>query len=242
VLIPLKDNCQSLRIFLSRLSPCLHIAFQVLIGDLGSTDCDVEETLRRSNVPGRVVHGSSPKGVFCRSMALNLAASAVPEDGVALVIDASMELPCSFLEAAPSRIIPGHKVWAPIAWDTQHPVHHWLSYGIGYVGFHRRDFDRVGGYDAARWGCRWGGEDTDLIKKFLKLGLLVHRDEVEGFVRHKHVRVRGYKQNNNDYPEEDLFCHTPFMRSLPRWCCRMWQAQLRCSSRHIREQSQGHSH
>jgi len=63
----------------------------------------------------------------------------------------------------------------------------------------------VGGYDAARWGCRWGGEDTDLIKKFQQGGLLVHRDEVEGFVRRQHTRVHRYKEQRtvNQYPEED---------------------------------------
>ena len=66
------------------------------------------------------------------------------------------------------------QVWAPIAWDEQHPFkHHWLDYGVGYIAFYKRDMVGVGGYDEVRWGCRWGGEDTDLVIRFIKAVLQV---------------------------------------------------------------------
>ena len=126
VIVPFKDNCVPLRVFLSDLSVCSHVNFRLIVGDLGTTECDVKAELAKSGVLGEVTVGHSEPGQWCRSRALNTALSAVPPDGLVLVVDAGMRIPCSLLENVEYRVLPRLKVWAPIAWDEQHPaIHHW---------------------------------------------------------------------------------------------------------------------
>ena len=111
VLVAHKDNCQPLRTFLDDVAKCTDkVSVEVVIGDLGTRECDVWSELSRSGLRGQVLRGESKPGQWCRSRALNTALSAVPENGLALVLDAGMRVPCSLLEGVESRVFPGKKV------------------------------------------------------------------------------------------------------------------------------------
>lgn len=164
-----------------------------VVVDFRSTDVNVADELADAAPLEHTLVTLRPP--FCRSAALNAGVAAIAEpDPLVFVIDAAMEYTEELLAKAPLYVRAGRSAWAPLYYGAD--VSYWIHYGFGSLAFYRSDFVRIGKFDEARWGCKYGAEDMDLAGRLLASGLLVWRTE-ERLVHLAHPRQAGYLEDRN---------------------------------------------
>lgn len=68
------------------------------------------------------------------------------------------------------------------------------------------------GYDHLRWGCRYGGEDLDLIERFQNAGYHIYRTWEPQLIHYAHpTHDPNYKLNRNTYDRPE-----PIVTSTPK--------------------------
>lgn len=165
--------------------------------DFTSTDIDVKSELRDATKDSQLdwTYVSLPPP-FCRSNGLNVAINSIasPVDPLVFVLDAAMDYSDELLSKAGKYVARREAVWFPIYYGSD--VNYWIHYGFGAFASYRSDFLRIGSFDAAKWGCKYGAEDMDLAGRYRSAGYVVWRTE-ERLVHYSHPRQQGYLADRN---------------------------------------------
>lgn len=160
--------------------------------------------------PPQVLYGAGKHvGNINRAQARNESFALIPAprpEDLVFFVDCDMVLPLAFSRRVRNNVRPG-RVYFPVCYSLYRdapmeingdgpPFHKngsnangwWRDSGRGNCGFTVADFQKLGGWDGARFGTRYGREDDDCFWRSVAQ-YEVYRERVPGFFHQWHDRA-----------------------------------------------------
>ena len=154
--------------------------FGVIIVDFESDDVDVVKLVRNSILPNK--HLITLKGAYSRSMSFNKAIDYVRnDDDILFACDLQLDIPVDIIDVIRTHTFRGVSGYAPATFrlDCGNTIEvvsgNWETMGYGIFSMFKADWDIVGRFDEVRYKYDWGGEDWELLDRFLENGYFVER-------------------------------------------------------------------
>nr|XP_006814085.1 PREDICTED: chondroitin sulfate synthase 1-like [Saccoglossus kowalevskii] len=138
--------------------------------------------------PEAVISYIETQGEFSRAAGLDIGAKQFSAESLLFFCDVDVDFDAAFLDRCRHNSVLGEQAYYPIVFSQYNPelvyqgsakipketskdIHKhngfWIHYGYGMVCLHNQDYRAVGGFDLSIRG--WGGEDTDLYERHIKL-------------------------------------------------------------------------
>ena len=68
------------------------------------------------------------------------------------------------------------------------PLGYWEFYGLGLIGMHKSDWDRIGGMNVEEFKDKWGGEDWEMSDRMLEAGMEIEVLKMIHLVHYYHTK------------------------------------------------------
>ena len=154
--------------------------FGIIVVDFDSTDIDVEQVVKRSLIPYKKF--VRMEGKYERASSLNMALSKVDnENDIVFTCDLHLELPNDIVDSIRKHSFQGLSGYAPIVFRLEcghtilNPSGFWEGVGYGLFSMYKSDWVKVGSFNSANYKDKWGGEDWELVDRFLSKGYFMDR-------------------------------------------------------------------
>ena len=154
--------------------------FGIIVIDFESSDIDAEQVVKRSLIPHKKF--VRMEGKYQRASSLNMALSMVDnENEIVFTCDLHLELPNDIINSIRKHSFQGLSGYAPIVFrlDCGHtilnPSGFWEGVGYGLFSMYMSDWVKVGSFNSATYKDKWGGEDWELVDRFLSKGYFMDR-------------------------------------------------------------------
>eukprot|EP00800_Vazella_pourtalesii_P021230 TRINITY_DN7787_c0_g1_i1.p1 TRINITY_DN7787_c0_g1~~TRINITY_DN7787_c0_g1_i1.p1 ORF type:complete len:646 (+),score=62.87 TRINITY_DN7787_c0_g1_i1:252-2189(+) len=172
--------------------------FGMIIVDFESDDVDVVELVRNSRLP--IKHLITLQGPYSRSMSFNRAIDYVKnDDDILFACDLQLDIPVDIIDVIRTHTFPGVSGYAPAMFrldcgnSIEFVLGKWELLTYGMFSMFKADWDIVGGFDEIRYKFEWGGEDWELLDRFLENGYFVERFRQPLLFHYFHDRKKMWK-------------------------------------------------
>ena len=176
----------------------------VVVVDFNSTDTAVQEMLNASDIDCTYLPAESKIQHFSRALLLQEGINSLKKDDIAFTCDVDMRIPNGLLDAIVGTVEQRNinegqrgQIFNPIVFksskgkplSTAKANGKWFPWGYGMIAAYKGSFDDVGGYDIHKYTYGWGGEDIELVNRFVKKGYNIVRSKFPGFVHEWHKNL-----------------------------------------------------
>ena len=169
--------------------------FGFIVVDFSSEDIDVEQAVKRSLVPHKKF--VRMEGRYERASSLNMALSVVEnENDIVYTCDLHMELPNDIVDSIRRHTFQGISGCSPVVFRLDcgrtlfRPSGYWEEVGYGLFSMYKSDWVKIGSWDSSTYKDKWGGEDWELVDRFLSKGYFMDRIMHSGLLHFFHDRSK----------------------------------------------------
>ena len=154
--------------------------FGVIIVDFESEDLNIKKLIEKSKL--RNIHLITLEGSYSRSISLNKAINFVAnDDDILFACDLQLDIPMDIIDVIRTHTFRGVSGYAPgmfrldCGYNTEFVVGIWELYTYGMFSMFKADWSIIGGFNEEQYKYEWGGEDWELLDRFLEHGYFVER-------------------------------------------------------------------
>ena len=172
--------------------------FGVIIVDFESDDVNITDLIENSSLLNK--HLITQAGPYSRTSSLNKAINYVQDDNdIIFMCDLHLDIPVDIVDVIRKHTFLGVSGYAPAmfrldcGYTTPFPVGRWEMLTYGMFSMFKADWLRVGGYDQEKYKYQWGGEDWELLDRFLEKGYFVERFRQPNLYHYFHDRKKMWK-------------------------------------------------
>ena len=172
--------------------------FGVLILDFESEDVNITDLIEKSSLLNK--HLITLIGPYSRTSSLNTAINYVQDDkDIIFMCDLHLDLPLNIIDVIRKHTFLGVSGYAPAmfrldcGYSTRYAVGRWEMLTYGMFSMFKADWVNVGGYDEEKYTYQWGGEDWELLDRFLEKGYFVERFRQPNLFHYFHDRTEMWK-------------------------------------------------
>ena len=202
IAVTVKNQGHWLRYFVENMERIYKVTrderFGMIIVDFESDDVDAVELVHNSRLPNK--HLISLKGAYSRSMSFNRAIDYVKNDGdIIFACDLQLDMPVDIIDLIRTHTFRGVSGYAPVTFrlDCGNTIEavmgKWEVLGYGIFSMFKADWTMVGGFDEVRYKYDWGGEDWELLDRFLENGYFLERFRHPLLFHYFHDRKKMWK-------------------------------------------------
>ena len=170
-----------------------HITLVVV--DHASTDENVRRVVERESSLQLTQYLFAPRRIaqFSRAAMLDYGiryCHQIDPNSIFFSVDVDMELPENLPAMVWGSTEKGKAVYAPIVRTMdKHGKSSFFDWGYGMLGAYAADYVRVGGFDLEKFLYGWGGEDIELVTKFVQEGMSVVRPTEKEMLHRYHEKL-----------------------------------------------------
>ena len=218
VIVSVSNRGKQLQAMIDSLLP-IKDKIRLVVVDHTSTDSNPRTMLFKSGLPNRKFLWA-PKTIktFSRALMLDYAIRSLGDDEIFFTCDVDMLLPKRLLEIVALSVVKGSHVYAPEVFQlkkgyttAKKDSGSFFGWGYGMIGAYKSDYVQIKGYDIKKFRYGWGGEDIDLINRFVRSGYTVIRPQEYTLLHRWHPHLSWRKDSKCDFS---------------------WKAGTYCSSHH----------
>ena len=200
IVVATSNHTPQLRAMIASLENMVsHQFVGLVVVDMTSTDDNVRRVVKEC----ALLHTQyllAPKYTFrfSRSMLLDYGIRSLNDDDVFFTSDVDMSLPRNLYTLVLASVTKGKQVYAPVVQsETERKIkvqqqnkqrHKAFPWGFGMFGAYVSDYIRIGGYNVHTFRYGWGGEDIELMSKFVRRGYGVSRPEEPNLLHRWHSK------------------------------------------------------
>ena len=174
------------------------VRFGILIIDFESDDVNMTHLIENSLLLNK--HLITLTGPYSRTSSLNTAISYVQsDDDIIFMCDLHLDLPLDIIDVIRKHTFLGISGYAPAmfrlncGYSTRYAAGKWEMLTYGMFSMFKADWVIVGGFDQERYKYQWGGEDWELLDRFLEKGYFVERFRQPKLFHYFHDRKSMWK-------------------------------------------------
>ena len=174
--------------------------FGVIIVDFESEDLNIRKLIENSKL--RNIHLITLEGSYSRAMSLNKAIEFVTNEyDILFACDLQLDIPMDIIDVIRTHTFRGVSGYAPAmfrlgcGYNTEFVVGIWELFTYGMFSLFKSDWDIIGGFNEELYKFEWGGEDWEMLDRFLEHGYFVERFRQPYLFHFYHDRKKMWDHN-----------------------------------------------
>ena len=150
----------------------------------------------------RNIHLITLEGSYSRAMSLNKAIEFVTNEyDILFACDLQLDIPMDIIDVIRTHTFRGVSGYAPAmfrlgcGYNTEFVVGIWELFTYGMFSLFKSDWDIIGGFNEELYKFEWGGEDWEMLDRFLEHGYFVERFRQPYLFHFYHDRKKMWDHN-----------------------------------------------
>ena len=191
---------------------------RLVVVDHTSTDANLRVMLRKSGLTNyKFLWAPKSMKKFSRALMLDYGIRSLKDDEIFFTCDVDMHVPHNLHEIVALTVEKGARVYAPEVFQLKDGYKlkataksgSFFGWGYGMIGAYKSDYVNINGYDLKKFRYGWGGEDIDLINRFVRHGYTIIRPREHELLHRWHKKLSWRKESQCDFHwRKGTFCAT----------------------------------